>query len=313
MSARPVEPAEMVLHGHRVSYRTGGEGPLLVLVHGITSSSATWEPVLGLLGERFEILAPDLLGHGASAKPRGDYSLGAYACLIRDLMVALGHERATIVGHSLGGGIAMQLAYQFPERVERLVLASSGGLGREVSPLLRAATLPGAELVLPLLASAPLLDAGAWIGRALGRIGLGTSPDVVQMATGFASLRDIESRRAFVHTARAVIDVQGQRVDARDRLYLAEAIPTLLLWGDRDPIIPAHHGLRARDLMPGSHLEILEGAGHFAHHDDPIRFATVLRDFVETTRAADVDADRLRTLVLGRAASGGGDDDAIAA
>ena len=137
---------EISLHGHRVSYRAGGEGPLLVLIHGITSSSRTWERVLPALAEHHTVLAPDLLGHGESAKPRGDYSLGAYASLLRDLMLALGHDSATIVGHSLGGGVAMQLAYQFPERCERLVLIDSGGLGSEVNFLLRLATLPGAGL-----------------------------------------------------------------------------------------------------------------------------------------------------------------------
>src|SRR5215208_2216982 len=155
-----VSTCEISLHGNRVSYRTGGDGPLLVLIHGITSSSASWESVLPALAERFTVLAPDLLGHGQSDKPSGDYSLGSHACIVRDLMLALGHERGTIVGHSLGGGIAMQVAYQFPELVERLVLVASGGLGREVSVFLRAVTLPGSELVLPLIASRPILDAG---------------------------------------------------------------------------------------------------------------------------------------------------------
>jgi pimeloyl-ACP methyl ester carboxylesterase len=308
-----VHAEEITLHGHKVSYRTGGDGPVLVLVHGITNSSESWAPVLDLLAEHFTILAPDLLGHGASAKPRGDYSLGAYACLVRDLMVAVGHERATIAGHSLGGGIAMQLAYQFPERLERLVLVSSGGLGREVSMLLRAVALPGAELVLPVLASQPLVDAGTAVGAFLGRIGLRTGSDIAEMAAGFASLRDIEARRAFVHTARAVIDTAGQRVDARDKLYLAEAMPTLIAWGERDPIIPALHGVRAHQLMPGSRLELFAGAGHFPHHDDPVGFAAALRDFVEGTEPAAVDADDLRELVLARAAVARDADAAAAA
>ena len=96
------------------------------------------------------MIAPDLIGHGDSATPRGDYSLGAHAASIRDLLAAIGVDRATIVGHSLGGGVAMQFFYQFPQRVERLVLVSSGGLGREVSPLLRSAALPGASALLSL-------------------------------------------------------------------------------------------------------------------------------------------------------------------
>ncbi|HUR86151.1 MAG TPA: alpha/beta hydrolase [Solirubrobacteraceae bacterium] len=298
-----IRTEEITLHGHRLCYRTGGRGPLLVLVHGITNSSASWEPVLGLLGQHFEIIAPDLLGHGDSAKPRGDYSLGANASLLRDLLLALGHERATVAGHSLGGGIAMQFAYQFPERVDRLVLVSSGGLGRSVTPVLRAVALPGAELVLPLLASEPLVSAGRRIGGWIDAIGLSIGSDIAAMAAGFASLQDIEARRAFVHTARSVIDTGGQRVNATDKLYLAEAVPTLILWGDRDPIIPVGHGIRANELMPGSRLQIFEGSGHFPHHDDPVAFATAITEFVDETQPAAPDEGRLRRLVAGNAAA----------
>jgi pimeloyl-ACP methyl ester carboxylesterase len=298
-----VQNHEIVLHGHSVSYRAGGEGPLLVLIHGITSSSATWEPVLEPLAERFTVLAPDLLGHGASAKPQGDYSLGAFACGIRDLMLALGHESGTIVGHSLGGGIAMQLAYQFPELAERLVLVSSGGLGRAVSPFLRAVTLPGSELVLPLVASKPLLDVGAALHAAAGRVGLQAGADLGEIARGIASLNDAGARRAFVHTARSVIDAGGQRVDARDRLYLTEAVPSLLVWGERDPIIPVRHGVRAQKLMPGSRLQLFESAGHFPHLDEPYRFARTLRDFVTGTEPARIGLGDARELMLARAAA----------
>src|SRR4051794_12091098 len=177
---------ETTLHGHRVAYRSAGSGPAIVLVHGITSTSATWERVMPYLATRFTVIAPDLLGHGESAKPRGDYSLGAYASGVRDLMVTLGQESATLVGHSLGGGVVMQLAYQFPERCERLVLVDSGGLGREVNLLLRAATLPLSEVVLPLLASTRLLDAGRAVGRFVGRLGLRAGTDMAELAPGHA-------------------------------------------------------------------------------------------------------------------------------
>jgi pimeloyl-ACP methyl ester carboxylesterase len=194
------------LHGHRVAYRLEGSGPLIVLVHGITSSSATWERVVPALAERYTVIAPDLLGHGQSAKPRGDYSLGAYASGLRDLLVALGHERATFVGHSLGGGVAMQLSYQFPELCERLVLVDSGGLGREVSLLLRSATLPGSEFVLPVLAQPRLLNAGRSVGRLLNGLGIGIRTDLDQLARGHASLADREAREAFVHTLRSIVE-----------------------------------------------------------------------------------------------------------
>jgi pimeloyl-ACP methyl ester carboxylesterase len=288
---------EVVLHGHRVRFHRAGDGPLLVLLHGIASTADTWAPVAGALAARHTVLAPDLLGHGESAKPRGDYSLGAYASGVRDLMTALGHERATVVGHSLGGGIAMQFAYQFPERVERLVLICSGGLGREVHPLLRAATLPGSELVLALLGGGWLRATGSAVSAALGRVGLRTGEDLAGVAAGIASFCDAEARAAFVHTARAAIDPRGQRVSATDRLYLAAEIPTLIVWGEDDPIIPADHGRAAHLAIPGSRLEVFGGAGHFPHREEPGRFATVLEDFVATTAPADGHDVRWRALL----------------
>src|ERR1700741_3769969 len=136
-----------------------GEGPPVVLIHGMVNSSRHWEQVALRLAERHQVIAPDLIGHGDSAAVRGDYSLGAHAASIRDLLSVLGIDRATIVGHSLGGGVAMQFFYQFPQRTERLVLISSGGLGREVSPLLRGAALPGASPLLRLGARPRLVDA----------------------------------------------------------------------------------------------------------------------------------------------------------
>jgi pimeloyl-ACP methyl ester carboxylesterase len=288
---------EIVLHGHRVFYRSAGSGPVVVLVHGITSTSATWANVLPYLAERFTVIAPDLLGHGESAKPRGDYSLGAYASGIRDLLIALGHERATFVGHSLGGGVAMQLAYQFPEHCERLVLVSSGGLGRDITVLLRAASLPGSELVLPLLVNERVLGAGRVAGRLLGRIGLRVHTDVGEVLRGHASLSDGEARAAFLHTLRTIVDPGGQRVDASDRLYLAQAIPFLLVWGERDPIIPVEHACAAHRLVPGSRLELFPNAGHFPHLDDPLRFVRALTDFMETSEPAQVRSSRWSELL----------------
>jgi pimeloyl-ACP methyl ester carboxylesterase len=291
------ELKEVTIHGHRVAYRSAGSGPAIVLVHGITSTSATWERVMPYLAARFTVIAPDLLGHGQSAKPRGDYSLGAYASGVRDLMVTLGEESATLVGHSLGGGVAMQLAYQFPERCERLVLVDSGGLGREVNLLLRAATLPLSEVVLPFLASTRLLDAGRALGRLFGRVGLQAGTDVAEFARGHASLADPEARAAFVHTLRTIVDPGGQRVNASDRLYLAENIPFLLVWGERDPIIPVEHGVAAHELVRSSRLEVFEGAGHFPHVDDPQRFLDVLLDFIDTTEPATTDPESWKDML----------------
>jgi pimeloyl-ACP methyl ester carboxylesterase len=294
-----MEPREIILHGHRFSYRAAGSGPLLVLIHGIAGSSATWQEVLPRLAERYTVVAPDLLGHGQSAKPRTDYSLGAYASAVRDLLGALGYERGTILGHSLGGGVAMQFAYQFPERCERMVLVSSGGLGHELHLLLRAAALPGAEWVLPLLCSSGLRDAVDWTARLLGRAGLRAGPDLEEIWRSFVSLADADARQAFIHTVRTVIDIQGQRASAADRLYLAAELPTLIIWGEHDPLIPVAHASAAHASIPGSRLEIFQNAGHFPYRDDPRRFVNVLVDFLQSTLPARVDEQtwrqRLRT------------------
>jgi pimeloyl-ACP methyl ester carboxylesterase len=288
---------ELSLHGHRVTYRTAGQGPALLLLHGVANSSQTWERVAPLLSPRFTMIAPDLLGHGESATPRGDYSLGAHASGVRDLLTALGHDRVTVIGHSFGGGIAMQFAYQFPERCERLVLVSSGGLGREVHFLLRAAALPGADYVLPLLTSGHLVGLGRGVGSVLRRAGLAPGGDVGVLASGFASLRDAGSRQAFLHTVRAVIDVGGQRVSANDRLALAALIPSLIVWGERDSIIPVAHGEAAHAAMPGSRLEVFPGAGHMPHDTDPERFARVLTEFCESTDGAQLAADHWQPML----------------
>ena len=294
----PPFPSQTVeIHGKPVTYHQLGEGPAIVLIHGITSSSRTWYEVLEGLAEHHTVIAPDLLGHGRSAKPRGDYSLGAYASGIRDLLAVLDVPSATVVGHSLGGGIAMQFAYQFPERMERLVLVDSGGLGEEVSLALRAATLPLAEYVMPFLFGAVPRGAGRFVGGALGKIGVRGSAQLRGIAEGLESLGSADARAAFVHTARSVIDPHGQRVDARDRLYLAAEIPSLVIWGECDSIIPVEHGRGAAELMPNSRFEVFAGAGHFPFNDDPERFVGLLGDFIATTEPFRADEDRIARML----------------
>lgn len=285
------------LHGHRIGYRMAGDGPLVVLIHGITSTSHVWLDVIASLSERYTVVAPDLLGHGRSAKPRGDYSLGAYASGARDLLGLLGFERGTIVGHSLGGGIALQFAYQFPEYTERLVLVSSGGLGPDVHPLLRAGALPGAEWVMPLITPAWAVRAGAAVADFLRRFGVQAGPDLAEAARGYASLADRDARTAFLHTLRAVIDLEGQRVSAADRLYLAERLPTLLVWGRADPIIPVNHGRAAAKRIPGSRLVELPGAGHWPQLDDPDTFVSELTAFIDSTEPYEFDPEHMREML----------------
>jgi pimeloyl-ACP methyl ester carboxylesterase len=290
-----LELREDTLHGQKVCYRMAGEGPAMLLVHGITSSSNVWVELMEDLVEAgFTVIAPDLFGHGASAKPKGDYSLGAYASGVRDLMGMLGFECANVVGHSLGGGIAMQLAYQFPEYCERLVLISSGGLGREVSPLLRAATLPGSELVMPMIVRNWGVRAGGAVSGLLERFGIEAGPHLREMGRGYASLVEADAQSAFVETLRAVIDPGGQKVSAMDRLYLAERMPVLIIWGERDSIIPVEHARKAHAEIPHSRLVEIPEARHWPQLDQPRLVCRELRDFIAGTEPFRFDMDFMR-------------------
>jgi pimeloyl-ACP methyl ester carboxylesterase len=297
-----MSPQHIRIHGHDIAFHTTGSGPVLVLLHGMAGSSSTWRHVVPLLEHDFTLVSPDMLGHGESAKPRVDYSLGAHAASVRDLMIALGHERATIVGQSWGGGVAMQFAYQFPERCERLVLVSSGGLGVEVNAILRALSVPGAAYALPIGCRPAFRDAGERIGGLLARLGKQPGAEDVEIWRAYAALADPDTRRAFLWTLRSVVDHMGQRVSARDRLYLTSEMPTLIMWGDRDPIIPVQHAHDAHAAMPGSRLELFPGIGHYPHCGDPERFVRVLRAFIDDTRPAAISSSRWRESLVPKSA-----------
>jgi pimeloyl-ACP methyl ester carboxylesterase len=293
-----MELRTLSIHGHRLGVYVAGEGPVVLLVHGMAGSSGTWRRVVSALATRFTVIAPDLIGHGVSGKPRrGEYSLAAHANVLRDVLHVLGHERATFVGQSLGGGIAMQLAYQYPEHCERLVLVGSGGLGREVNLLLRALTFPGAEYVFPLVCSPFLRDAGNHVASWLNQVGFRAAPSVEEIWRSYSSLAETDTRRAFFRTLHGVIDLGGQAVTATDRLYLASQVPTLIVWGADDPLIPVSHATAAHEAMPGSRLAIFENVGHFPHCEDPERFVRVLVDFITVTKPGHLSPARWRELL----------------
>jgi pimeloyl-ACP methyl ester carboxylesterase len=270
------------LHGDCIAYRDAGDGPALLLIHGMAGSSATWQAIIPQLSKKFRVIAPDLLGHGMSAKPRGDYSLGAFAVFLRDLLDELGVGRATVVGQSLGGGIAMQFSHQHRDYCERLALIGSGGLGPDLSPMLRMLSAPGAEFVLPVVAPQPVLNLGNKLGSWLTSAGI-QSPRAGQMWNAYSSLSDAQTRRAFLRTLRSVVDHRGQAVSALNKLHVAAGRPTLLIWGDHDRIIPVAHAYAAHDAVAGSRLEVLEGIGHFPHVEAPMAVADILEDFIAST------------------------------
>ena len=277
----------VTVHGYRRAYVKAGSGPVLLLVHGIGDSSDSWRPVLEQLAEHHTVVAPDLLGHGRSEKPRADYTVAGYANGMRDLLSVLEIDRATVLGHSLGGGVAAQFAYQFPERCERLVLVGSGGVGRSVSPLLRVAAVPGAEALMPLLGIPPVKFVSRVGANLLRILDTALGRDAEEMLAVFDALPNTEARRAILRTLRSGVDWQGQVITMLDRAYLAEGVPTLIIWGRRDAIIPLGHARLAHLAFPGSELEIFDEAGHFPHHSDPARFVRVVREFVRATEPAE--------------------------
>ncbi len=293
---RPLQ--HVSIHGHAVGYRHAGStnDQTILLIHGLAGSSKTWDGVVDALAAEHDVIAPDLLGHGESAKPRGDYSLGAFASGLRDFLAVLDVASVTVVGHSFGGGVALQLAYQYPHLVDRLVLVGSGGLGREVTPLLRLLALPGAEYLMPIGIPKRIIETGNDVGRFLGRRGL-RSTKLGEMWRAYASLAGAENRRAFVKTMRSVIEPGGQTVNATDRLYLAARVPMLIVWGENDGVIPVEHGRAAHELVENSRLEILEGVGHFPHVEAPGMFAATLLDFIATTDPG-ADERTLRDLLV---------------
>jgi len=270
------------IHGERVAVRDEGDGEALLLIHGMAGSSQTWRAIMPQLAKKYRVIAPDLLGHGESSKPRTDYSLGAFAVGLRDLLDELDVDSATIVGHSLGGGIAMQFLYQHPDYCRRLILISSGGLGPDVGWILRLLAAPGAELVMPVIAPTPVLRAGNSVRGWLSGLGL-RSPRGAEIWNAYSSFSDRQTRDAFLRTLRSVVDYRGQSVSALNRLNLREDLPTLAIWGEKDNIIPVDHAYSALEARPDCRLEVLPDVGHFAQVEAPTEVADLIDDFISTT------------------------------
>ena len=282
------------VHGYRRAYVKAGSGPAVLLIHGIGDSSDTWRPVLDALARHHTVIAPDLLGHGRSEKPRADYTIAGFANGMRDLLTLLDVDRVTVVGHSLGGGVAAQFAYQYPERCDRLVLVSSGGVGRAVSPLLRLAAVPGAEALMPMLGLPPVRVVSRIGAAAMRILNTALGRDAEEILAVFDALPNTEARQSILRTLRSGVDWRGQVITMLDRTYLAEGFPTLIVWGRRDAIIPIEHGYLAHAAFPGGALEIFDDAGHWPHHVDPARFVRVLTQFVAETEPSDFDGEEWR-------------------
>ncbi len=302
MSRTTHEVQYVTIHGHRRAFVKTGRGPVVLLLHGLGCDHTTWEAVIDSLAKRYTVIAPDLLGHGRSDKPRADYSLGGFANGMRDLLTVLGIDRVTVIGHSFGGGVAMQFAYQFPERTERMLLVASGGLGPEVTPVIRAISTPGFHQAMGLLTLPGVRHAGVVGMRALAKAPLKQTRDLDQVAVIFDSFKDPYARHAIRHVVKAVVDWRGQVISMADRAYLTDAMPMCVVWGRDDQVIPVRHAENAARLAPKARVEVIPNAGHFPHRDHPQRFARIVHDFIRTTQPASYSRARWRSLLkAGRA------------
>lgn len=297
MTEKRHEVQYVTIHGHRRAFVRAGSGPALLLMHGLGCDHTTWEPVIDALAKRYTVIAPDLLGHGASAKPRADYSVGGYANGMRDLLTLLGIDKATVVGHSFGGGVAMQFAYQFPERTERMMLVASGGLGPEVTPGIRAITTPGFHQVMGVLTLPGVRHVGVAALKAASATGLKATRDLAEVADIYDSFKDPHARAAIRHVVRAVVDWKGQIVTMADRAYLTDQMPMAVVWGRDDLVIPVRHASNAAALAPKARVEVIPNAGHFPHKDHPERFAKIVHDWIRTTQPATYSRAKWRTML----------------
>lgn len=300
----PLEVQFVTLHGHRRAFVKAGSGPAVLLLHGMACDHTTWAPVIADLAKKYTVVAPDLLGHGRSDKPRADYSVGGYANGMRDLLTVLGIDKATVVGHSLGGGVAMQFAYQFPERTERLMLVAPGGLGREVTPAIRAVTLPGFHAAMGLLTTPGLRHLATGLLRTAATVDHPVLRDLDEIADIVENMKDPRSRRALAHVVRACVDLHGQIITMVDRAYLTEHLPLCVLWGAQDAVIPATHAQTVRRIAKGAQIRIVEGSGHFPHKDQPQEFVRTLNRFIRTTQPATYHRGKWRAMLKNGAPAG---------
>jgi len=262
--------------------RRGKDGPKVLLVHAIGFDHTTWEPILPYLEDRYDLALIDLPGHGASDKPAGaDYgplSLGRRVVAVMD---ELGWERAALVGNSLGGGVSLATTLAAPERVTALALVNSVGLRPGLPPLGRLAGIP----FLPVLSGyAPTLAVRVGLESCRARWG---SVSSARCASSRTYLRSPEGRSAFFQALR---QLYGPDLEQMARHYSEIRCPTLILHGERDPLIRLRHAEQLSRVIHGAELVRIPGCGHFPQEECPEKVGIPLRRFLDHSLAnADIE------------------------
>ena len=278
-----VEEQNVEVGGLPIRYLSAGEGPPLVLLHGAGDNALDWRWVLPALARTHHVYAPDLPGSDDSAKPAADYSPAFFERFVSGFIDALGIGRATFVGSSLGGLIALRLALSDPARIDALVLADSAGLGRTINPLFTSVNVPGlGEAAIPLWRTPAGAYQRAWARAMLlfarpGRVPRGWLTEQCRLAQSPGYLE------AHLTALRTQVRPCGQREVLVDRLPLLK-MPTLIVWGARDRVFPKS---QARDevarLQEGS-LELIPDCGHLPHIECPEPFVAAVERFSAKVR-----------------------------
>jgi pimeloyl-ACP methyl ester carboxylesterase len=275
-----VEKQDVEIDGLPIRYLAGGEGPSLVLLHGAGDNALDWQWVMPTLAATHRVYAPDLPGSPDSARPAADYSPAFFERFVAAFVDALDIGRATFVGNSLGGLIALRLALSEPERAGALVLVDSAGLGRAVNPAFTSVNVPGlGEAALPFWRT----PVGAY-QRAWGRTALlfahppGSVPRewVAEQCRLALSPGYLEAHLAVLRTQ---VGFGGQREVLVDQLPLLE-IPTLVVWGARDRVFPESQARVAAARLQEGSLAVVPDCGHMPHVECPDRFLAALDDFL---------------------------------
>lgn len=265
------------LDGNSTHYLEKGEGPPVILIHGYFLDSYTWANNIDALATRFKVYAVDLWGSGYSTREPLDYGYALYAYQIQKFMDALGIERASLVGHSMGGGTAIKFSGLHPGRVEKLILVDTAGWPHGLAFRSRIFSLPGVgEFLMGLKANwfIRMNLANLWFFKKES-----LSEDNFENLTRFLKIVGTTEwvmsvlRKRFFHTLSEEIE----RLGTLD-------IPTLIIWGREERSIPLQSGEKIHRTLTGSRLEILEQAGHASNFDTPDQFNQLAIDFLSRSQ-----------------------------
>ncbi|MBI2847463.1 MAG: alpha/beta fold hydrolase [Chloroflexi bacterium] len=271
---RPEERYINIL-GLKTRFLVGGKGKPVVLIHGLGTSSLSWRENLTSIGKEYRFYALDLPGHGDSEALNGQYTLSFVARFLLDFFDSQGLGKVALAGSSMGGLLALNFALSFPERVEKLVLVDSAGLGRELAFFLRFLSIP---MVGEIFDTRSKRQLRALLRRILYDHRFITEELVNEL---YVSRNSPAKKKAMLRTLRAGVNLWGQRREIILVHRLPELrVPTLIVWGANDCLIPVSHGMEARRLIRDSKLVVFDQCGHWPQMEKAEKFNKTVYNFL---------------------------------